>query len=55
MHAFVISVIGADVGREEGEREEMMYLAKHRQMKEVVTTDQVARKDRLCDRKLGFR
>ena len=33
----------------------MMYMEKHRQVKEVVTTDQVVRKDRLDDRKLDFR
>ena len=33
----------------------IMYLDKHRQVKEVVTTDQVARKDRIGYRKLGFR
>ena len=36
-------------------RGEMMYMEKHRQVKEVVTTDQVVRKDRLDDRKLDFR
>ena len=33
----------------------MTYMEKHRRVKEVVTTDQVARKDRLGDCKLGFR
>ena len=33
----------------------MTYLEKHRQVKEVGTTDQLARKDRLGDCKLGFR
>ena len=33
----------------------MTYLEKHRRVNEVVTTDQVARKDRLGDCKLGFR
>ena len=33
----------------------MIYLVKHRQVKEVEKTDQVARKDHLGNRKLGFR
>ena len=33
----------------------IIYLDNHRQVKEVVTIDQVTRKDRLGDTKLGFR
>ena len=33
----------------------MMYLAKHRQVKEVETTDKVTRKDRLGNWKIGLR
>ena len=43
------------LAEKKSKRGAMIYLVEHRQVEEVVTTDQVSRKDRLGYRKLGSR